>query len=187
VPIALAFACSEKLVADRQDPGTLGGHGGSAQAGGTQTSVSAGGSSPVAREGCATPDGHVVPYTTVKELEARIVGDWLQCSPDASYPSQYGDGIRISADHTWHSLVQNAACGYDPLDTGFEGYGSWTAEENAPGNVQFNLFGVSVGAYYFLAFTDTGQLNLDAGGLPTVYVRIPEAPNGGASCAGGRQ
>jgi hypothetical protein len=39
--------------------------------------------------------------------------------------------------------------------------------------VQFNLLIVNGGgAYYFPAFTDTGRLMLDPGGLPTEYVRI---------------
>ena len=173
-------------------PGAGGASGGSAGAsgGGSSGASGAGGAggakaNPPSHNllACDVPNGHLVPSSTAAELETKIVGDWLQCSPDASYPSEYGDGIRIQADHTWYSLIQNAACGYDPLTTGFDGYGTWTIEEFGTSSIQFNLLkAIGGGAYYFPAFTDSGQLNLDAGGLPTLYVRMPATPDGGASC-----
>lgn len=170
-------------------PGAGGAGGGSAGTsnGGTSSGASgagsAGGANANAPSACDVPNGHVVPYSTAAEFEAKIQGDWLQCSPDASYPSEFGDGIRIQPDHTWYSLIRNAACGYDPLTTGFDGYGTWTINVNSPDSIQFNLLRtIGGGAGYFPAFTDTGQLNLDAGGLPTLYVRMPATPDGGASC-----
>jgi hypothetical protein len=138
---------------------------------------------------CAVPDGHVLPYTTTSEVEAHIVGDWLKCSSDGTYPSSYGEGIRILADHTWYSLVRNASCGYDPVSTGFEGYGTWTASNTLPDTVQFNFGNVAAGFNYcFPHFSDTGQLQLDRNVL---YVPMPPADTSGtkaatdSACAGG--
>jgi hypothetical protein len=117
---------------------------------------------------CSAAAGHLIPYATACALAQLIAGDWLRCDGQG-YPAQYGVGIRFSPDGTWNALTVGATGSLVPLDTGFEGYGTWTISDN----LQFNLLSVNLGAYYFPAFTDTGWLLFDPGALPTHYVRIP--------------
>jgi hypothetical protein len=125
---------------------------------------------------CSAPNGHAIPYTTVAELEAMIEGDWLRCSGTA-YPAEFGVGLRIAPDHTWNALDASAGGGVAPITTGFDGYGTWTAAEIYAGAIQFNLLKLDGGgAGYRVAFTDSGQMQMDPGGVHADYQRLPASP-----------
>jgi hypothetical protein len=130
---------------------------------------------------CAAPAGHVVPYKTVADLEALIQGDWLRCS-GTDYAAQFGPGLRISPDHTWSALATGDGGALEPITSGFDGYGTWTADEVYADHIQINLLIVSGGGTGgFATFTDTGQMRLDNGNAtPPDYVRL----SGGGGCVG---
>jgi len=159
--------------------GALGGGGGGGASGGGGGGVS-GGTVLIPDPGaCTAPDGHVVPSTTLAELEARVVGDWLRCSGTA-FPAELGVGIRISPDHTWSALVTNDAGARDPFTSGFDGYGTWSGGELSPGHFQFNLHFAGGGAGGSVTFTDSGQMRMDWGGVTADYERL----NGGGGSSG---
>ena len=117
----------------------------------------------------AAPDGHVIAYADESELSSLIVGAWLRCSGNA-FPER-GAGILISADHTWNSLDEGNDTSCKRVETGFDYYGTWTAQKTGD-LVQFNLLKIGGGgAFYFPIFSDTGRLRLDPGGAPTEYVK----------------
>jgi hypothetical protein len=147
--------------------------------GATGSGTGAGGSSAVAAS-CSEPPGRVEPYTAAADLEARIAGDWLHCS-GSGFPAAYGAALRISPDHTWNALQVDGAGNLQPITTGDSGYGTWSVTDATTTNAQFILhFPDGGGAYYFPAFTDNGQMDLDPGGLPTIYARLGAGGLGGS-------
>jgi hypothetical protein len=97
------------------------------------------------------------------------------------YSSLFGAGLRISPDHTWSGLQATGPGTFVPITTGFDGHGTWSATDPSPTNVQFNLHWASAGAYYFVTFLDTGQMQMDPGGEQGVFRR----PGVTCACASG--
>jgi hypothetical protein len=161
--------------------GASAGNGGTAGSGGgggvTSGNGGTGGTVSIPGPGdCSAPDGRVVPYTTLADLERLIFGDWLRCRGNA-YPSAFGVGLRISPDHTWSALERSDAGTLQPITTGFDGYGTWADEEVTPGNLQFYLHRIGGGgANYVVLFSDTGQMRMDFFTAAADYVRLGAAP-----------
>jgi hypothetical protein len=160
--------------------GSLGEQPNGSIAGATGSGTGAGGSTAVAAS-CSEPPGRLESFTTVADLEARIAGDWLHCS-GSGFPAAYGAALRISPDHTWNALQVDSAGNLQPITTGDSGYGTWSVTDATATGAQFNLlFASGGGASYFPAFTDNGQMDLDPGGLPTIYARLGAGGLGGSA------
>jgi hypothetical protein len=145
-----------------------------------------GGTGPLPAPGvCSAPDGKLVPHGTVADLTSLIVGDWLHCGGD-SFFAEFGIGLRISSDHSWNVLVRDATGVLQPITTGFDGYGTWSALEVTPGQTQFNLHRITGGgAGGFPTVTDGGKMRLDWGGVWADYVRLSAGDATGPGGAGG--
>jgi hypothetical protein len=125
----------------------------------------------VTEECNAAPNGHVVPYSTEEDLTSLIVGPWLRCST-SGFPES-GVGILISADHTWHTLLESSDGSCLRVTTGFDDYGTWAAEKIGD-SVRFKLVkSGGAGTAYFPAFSDTGRARLDPNSNPIDYVKAP--------------
>src|SRR5262245_30075202 len=74
---------------------------------------------------CDQPDGPAHPYTQQSELEQLVLGRWQHCAGPTLLGQSDEAGIELTADHTYHVLVDHD--GALVRASGFDGQGTWDA------------------------------------------------------------
>jgi hypothetical protein len=87
---------------------------------------------------CAAPEGPLHDYTTAAELEALVLGKWLQCSGPRPPTLDGSRGVEFAADGRYFVLVDDGRGGL-ARGGGFTSEGRWDTSQ-ATGTVVFLWF-----------------------------------------------